>query len=139
MYSKPDQEGFALADHEIVVRLDSGELVAVRCEGHVEPHTGNPVVAASARLVNEGGNAVLDANGQPIATAFRHTSNPHEVNALGGIDALRRLVMMAVLGEPTAPLLADPIHATVLDHASIRTNIASAGHAGPVQNIATLL
>lgn len=139
MYSKFNPTGFALSEHETVVKLDTGELIAVAVEGFVEPHSGNPVVAATARVVNEGGNAVLDANGQPIRSAFRHTSNPHEVEAVGGIDALRRILLMAVLGENTAPLWVDPIHSTVLEHASIRTNLASAAHAGPVKNVATLL
>jgi hypothetical protein len=139
MYSKPDQSGFALSEHETVVKLDTGDLVAVTVEGFVEPHSGNPVVGISARVVNEAGNAVLDANGQPIRSAFRHASNHHEVEAVGGIDALRRILVMAVLGEDTAPLFKDPIHATVLEHYSIRTNLASALHAGIVKDVATLL
>ena len=138
-YTIPAQSLFRLAAHELAVQLDTGEYVAVRVEGSVEPNSGNPVVSASARVVDATGSAVCDALGQPITSGFSHCSNPTELASLGGSEALQRLAGMAVLGESTAPLWADPIHSTVLENASIRTNIASAAHAGPVTNLAALL
>jgi hypothetical protein len=140
-YTKPDQTPFTanLTDHETVVTLDTGEYVAVRCEGSVEPNSGNPAVVASARVVGADGAASLDAAGKPIQSHFSHCSNPTELEAVGGACALQRIAVMAVLGESTAPLWQDPIHATVLENASIRTNLASAAHAGPVTDLATLL
>jgi hypothetical protein len=140
-YTKPDQTPFAthLQDHETVVTLDSGQHVAVRCESTVEPNSGNPAVAAWARAINDDGTDALDGTGSPIKSAFSHCSNPVELAQLGGASALQRVAVMAVLGEPTAPLWQDPIHATMLENASIRTNLASAAHAGPVTDLAALI
>jgi hypothetical protein len=140
-YTKPDQIPFAgnLAPDEFVVTLDSGQSVAVRAEGSVEPTSGNPVCAAWARVVNGDGTNAVDAAGQPMETAFCHTSNPTELAELGGAAVLQKIMLMAVLGESTAPFWQDPIHASVLQNASIRTNIASAAHAGPVTDLSSLL
>lgn len=140
-YTKPDQTPFAahLADHETVVTLDSGQNVAVRCEASVEANSGNPVVVAWARVVAADGTNFLDGAGSPIASTFSHCSNPTEMAGVGGATALQKLAVMAVLGESTAPLWQDPIHSTVLENASIRTNLASAAHAGPVTDLAALL
>jgi hypothetical protein len=140
-YTKPDQAPFAgnLADHETVVTLDTGEHVAVRCECSVEPNSGNPAVMAWARVVDTAGANLLDGCGCSITSGFSHCSNPTELAELGGAPALQRIAVLAVLGESTAPLWQDPIHASVLENASIRTNIASAAHAGPVTNLGALL
>ena len=140
MYSIPEQTPFAagITAHEMIAQLDSGEYVAVHVDGSVT-FAGNPAIIASARVVDADGFDALDAQGVPIRSSFSHSSNHTEVAMLGGIDALRKLVVLAVLGESTAPLWADPIHATVLEHASIRTNIASAAHAGPVANLASIM
>lgn len=140
-YTKPDQTPFAanLTDHETVVLLDTGQAVAVRCECSVEPNTGNLAVAAAARVVNPDGSNWLDNAGQPCESGFSHCSNPAELTSLGGAAALQKLVSMAVLGESTAPLWQDPLHASTLQTASIRTNIASAAHAGPVTGLGALL
>jgi hypothetical protein len=140
-YTKPAQAPFTanLVDHETVVTLDSGQNVAVRCECSVEPNSGNPAVAAFARVVDASGASTLDGTGQPIATSFSHCSCPGEVDSLGGVGVLQKLAIMAVLGEPTTPLWQDPIHATVMQNASIRTNLASASSAGPVTDLGALL
>ncbi|KZC23552.1 hypothetical protein RHOFW104T7_13195 [Rhodanobacter thiooxydans] len=139
-YTKPDQAPFTvLQPNETVVTLDTGDNVAVRCESSVEPNSGNPAVAAFARVVDTTGADKLDGAGQPIKSAFTHCSNPTEVENVGGASALQKLAMLAVLGESTAPLWQDPIHATVLENASIRTNITAAAHAGPVTDPGALL
>lgn len=140
-YTKPDQTPFTanLVDHETVVTLDSGQAVAVRCECSVEPNSGNPAVSAFARAVDASGVSTMDGTGQPIATSFSHCSCPGEVDNLGGVGVLQKLAIMAVLGEPTSPLWQDPIHATVLQNASIRTNLTSAASAGPVTDLGALL
>ena len=133
-YTKPDQSPFAanLLPHEIVVTLDTSEHIAVCASCGVEPNTGNPTVAASARVVNADGSAYLDGAGKTVQVGFSHTSHPAELVEAGGMPALQRIAMMAVLGESTAPLYTDPIHAQSLSDWSIRTNLASAAHAGPV-------
>jgi hypothetical protein len=140
-YTKPDQTPFAanLAADEFVVLLDTGQTVGVRCEGSVEPNSGNPAIAAFARQVDATGKTVLDAAGDPVTSSFSHCSNPTELADLGGASALQKIALMGVLGESTAPLWQDPIHASLLVNASIRTNIASAAHAGPVADLGNLL
>lgn len=139
-YSKPDQTPFAanLTDHEVVVQLDSGDYVAVCCACSVEPSSGNAVIKAAARVVDGTGADALDADGGAMKTSFSHTSSPQEASELG-IPALQKISMMAVLGESTAPMFQDPIHAVELINWSIRTNIASSAHAGPVTDPGALL
>lgn len=141
MYTKPVQTAFAtnLQPGEFVVQLDTGQLVAVCATNTVEPNTGNPVVRATARVVAADGTSLLDASGASLDSAFTHTSNQAEVNALGGMPQLQLRVLRAVLGEDTTPLWTDPIHASVRDHANIRLNIASAAYAGTADNLAGLL
>jgi len=90
-------------------------------------------------VVDGTGSDRLDAMGMPMLSSFIHTSNPTELGSLGGSAALQKLTVMAVLGEPTTPLWGDPIHATMMQNASIRTNLASAAQAGPVTNLATII
>lgn len=122
---------------ETAVTLDSGDIVAIAAICSVESASGNTVVAATARVINADGTNKLDAIGQSMTTAFQHTSNTDEISA-NGIAVVQKCCLMAVLGESTAPLWQDPIHATALATASIRTNIASAAHAGPVDAAALL-
>lgn len=141
MYTKPDQSQFAanLQPGEFVVRLNTGTFVAVCATNTVEPNTGNPVVHARARVVTADGSSLLDASGAGLESGFAHTSHQTEVDAMGGMEQLQLRVLRAVLGEDTAPLWKDPIHASVLDHANIRINIASSMHAGPAGNLGSLL
>jgi hypothetical protein len=139
-YTKPNQATFtALQPNETVVTLDTGDNVAVRCESSVEPNSGNPAVTAWARVVDATGADKLDGLGEPIQSAFSHCSNPTELASVGGAPALQKLALLAVLGESTAPLWQDPIHASVLANASIRTNLTAAAHAGPVADPGALL
>lgn len=138
-YTKPDQTAFTLLQpNEVVVTLDTGDHIAVRCESTVEPNSGNPAVAAWARVVDSVGADKLDGMGQSMCSSFSHCSNPTEVATIGGVPALQKLALLAVLGESTSPLWQDPIHQTTLENASIRTNLAAAAHAGPA-NAGSLL
>lgn len=140
-YTKPPQAPFAanLGNNEFVVRLDTGKFVAVSARISLESNTGNAVVVARARAVNVDGSPMLDPNGDVIESSFSHTTNKTELASVGGPNAMRKLILLAVLGEDTAPLWKDPIHSTVMDHASIRTNLTSVESAGPVTNMAGLL
>ncbi|MGH8160291.1 MAG: hypothetical protein ACREPQ_19435 [Rhodanobacter sp.] len=141
-YTKPVQTPFAanLQPHEFVVQLDTGDYVAVDAEMSVEPNTGNPAVMVSARAVDATGMTRNDSGTppMPIASAFSHTSNQTELAALGGVNALQLQACLAVLGETTT-IWNDSVHASVMENASIRTNLASAAHAGPVTDLSTLL
>jgi hypothetical protein len=140
-YTKPDQTPFAanLATDEFVVTLDSGQTVAVRCALNVESNTGYAMLTPQARQVDGSGVTVLDANGHPIASEFGCNASPADITLAGSMGAMQKLAIMAVLGEPTAPMWEDPIHTTMLTNASIRTTIASASHAGPVASLGSLL
>lgn len=138
-YTKPNQTSFTkLLPNEFVVTLDSGQNVAVAVSVQVEDNSGNPALMATARVVASDGTSEPDANGNSIQSAFTHTSNPTEVTQAGGMAAIQKQMLLAVLGEPVT-IWTDPIHATVLENASIRTNIATAAHAGPVADPGSLL
>lgn len=140
-YTKPDQTPFAanLAADEFVVTLDTGENIAVRCSVVVENNTGYAMLTPQARQVDATGLTISDANGHPIVSEWGCNASPADITLAGSMGAMQKLAIMGVLGEPTAPLWADPIHTTMLTNASIRTNIASAAHAGPVANLGALL
>lgn len=127
-----------LQANETAVQLDTGDLVAVKAICGIESNTGNPSISASARAINTDGSSKLDATGQSITSGFSHVTNQTEIASAGTMAAVQKCVLMAVLGESTNPLWQDNIHQTVLQNASIRTNLASAAHAGPV-NASTLL
>lgn len=139
-YTKPVQTPFAanLQPNEFVVTLDTGDNVAIVASMSVEPNTGNPVCQVSARAVDGTGLTRTDAVGQSITSGWSHTSNPTELATLGSVGALQTQCMRAVLGETTT-LWNDPIHQTTLATVSIRTNLTSAAHAGPVTDISALL
>lgn len=117
---------------ETAVTLDDGTIVAVSATSSVQPTSGSPVIAATARAINADGSPKCLSDGSPIAVEFRHTSCPQEVTDAGGIAAVQKCVLLAVLGEPPAPLWTDPSCTTMLANASIRTMLAAAAHAGPV-------
>jgi len=123
---------------EIAVTLDTGDHVAVSAVCGIESNTGNPSIVSGARVINTDGTDKLDATGQAITSGFSQVTNQTEISLAGSMSAVQKCVLLAVLGESTAPLWQDAIHATELQNASIRTNLASAAHAGPV-NAGSLL
>lgn len=141
MYTIPPQDRFTeVLWGALVVQMDTGDYVAVRADVSVEPNTGNPVVKAEAWRVNgTDGTELPDCNGQRVHAAFSHTSCPGEIESLGSISEVQKRVIKAVLGEDTSPLWTDPIHSTVLEHASIRPNLEAACHTGPVADLGSLL
>lgn len=139
-YTKPDQSRFNLLAGQFIVMLDTGEYVLITQTCSVEPNSGNPVVKTEAIVVDgQFGLPNPDANGQAIKAGFAHTSCQGELDTLGGMSALQRLCIMAVLGEDTTPFWKDAAHADFLLHVSIRTNLAAAAHAGPSQDLSALL
>lgn len=114
------------------VQLDSGDYVAVAAKTVVQANTGNPVITAVARAINSDGTDRLDAIGQLMQSQFTHAATQDDITACGSIPDTQKRVLLAVLGEDTSPLWQDPSSAIMLRNASIRTNIDSAAHAGPV-------
>lgn len=131
-YTKTDPAPAGMNPGETAVTLDSGTVVAVQATSSVQEHSGCPVIAATARAINADGTPVTLPDGSPIATSLRHTSCQSEIDEAGGIDKVQKCVLLAVLGEDTAPLWQDPIHAGMLANASIRAMLASAAAAGQV-------
>lgn len=137
-YTRVSPQPSGLQPNETAVTLDTGDHVAVAAVCSVATNSGCPVIAATARVISTEGTNKLDAQGKPINSAFQHTSCSEEVATVGSMAAVQKCVLMAVLGEPTTPLWTDPSAATMLSNASIRTAIASAVHAGPVDSGALL-
>jgi|GEM_PF-3249623 len=138
-YTKPDQTPFTkLQPNEFVVTLDSGQNVAVAVSVWTEDTSANPSLVSAARVVQADGSNQLDANNDPIRSAFTHTSNATELANVGGMANLQKQMLLAVLGEATT-LWSDPIHTTDMQNASIRASITTAGHAGPVASPGSLL
>lgn len=131
-YVKNDPQPVGLNPGETAVTLDDGTIVAVQAVSSVQDASGVPVIAATARAIKADGTPETMPDGSPIASAFQHTSCAEEITSAGGIDTVQKCVLMAVLGEPTAPLWQDPSAATMLANVSIRTYLASAKAAGPV-------
>lgn len=132
MYTKTDPQPTNLNPGETAVTLDDGTIIAASATTHVQDTSGNPVITATARAINADGSPMVMSDGSPIVSVFPYVTNPDEIADAGGIDKVQKCVLMAVLGEPTAPLWQDPIHATALANASIRTYLESAAAAGPV-------
>jgi hypothetical protein len=122
------------------VQVDTGEAVAVRAVGSVEPNTGNVVIDAYARAVKPDGMTLNDADGQPIQSSYNASLDAANLAAHGGIDGFRRNMMLTVLGEP-CPGWPGAVarHQDVLDHASIRANLVAASHAGPAMDLGAIL
>lgn len=140
-YTKPDQAPYAsqLLPGEFVVILDTGEAVAARAVSEVEPTTGQMVVKATARAVEADGSTRIDANGHPIATAYAFTADTDTINALGGPNGFQRKMLLTVLGEDVLAAWPNPLPPDVLEQVSIRSTLASAAFAGPVQDPGSLL
>ncbi len=127
------------APGEIVLQLDTGQLIAVRARVDVQRGSGSATLFCDARLVNADGTDKLDANGKDITSSFSHTTSKVGIDAAGGRGPMMKLCIMALLGESTGPLWNDAVHAEFLDHANIRTTIASALTAGSVTTLGAIL
>lgn len=131
-YTKNDLQPSGLNPGETAVTLDDGTIVAVQATSSVQDTSGSPVIAATARAIHADGTPVTLPDGSPVASAFQHTSCAQEVTDAGGIANVQKCVLMAVLGEDTAPMWQDDLAKPMLANASIRTYLASAASAGPV-------
>lgn len=110
---------------EQVVRLDSGDYVAVSCTLSRVP--SGVSFHAKARAINPNGSPILDANGDKVETEFIHSVPASIVDSTGSIE-IAKDCMMAVLGEQTITPWAD----VLLSDANIRISIAAAPISGPI-------
>ncbi|WP_182655601.1 hypothetical protein [Stenotrophomonas lacuserhaii] len=85
-------------DGEIAVELETGDVVALKCDRTVD--RGNVLFVGSARAVKDDGSAVLGADGKPVERVYRHT-DPRGPAA----DQIAKDVLMALIGEPTSEIV----------------------------------
>ena len=116
---------------EQVVRLDTGELVAVSC--NLDRVASGVSFHAKARAIKQDGSPVIDSKGDPVETQFIHSA-PIAIVESQGSTAIAKDCMMAVLGEATVTPWAD----VLLSSASIRVSLAAAPISGPVDAGAAL-
>jgi len=108
------------SDGERVVELDTGDLVAVRCNRQV---VGAVVhYHACARVIDADGETIVDAAGTPIARELRH-----QARGAANVEAITEACIAAVLGEEQDVV---PWGADLLTDVSIREAIALAPLAG---------
>lgn len=122
-----------IAPDEIGVVLDTGEHVAVSCVVLARDYGAQSVtLLTSARLLTEDGGTVTDQGQDPahIHTQWRHTASLPQIDRAGGLDALRRDCLLAVLGEPPQAIVDDVpvllLPPELLQQVSIRSAIAAA-------------
>lgn len=109
---------------ELAVELDTGALVAVRCDR--KRVDAGVCYEAQARVVQADGAPVLDAQGRPVQTRFKH-SVPASIMEAHGDANITRECLLAVLGEPVTLF---PWPETVLASVSIRVSLSAAPVAG---------
>lgn len=113
-----------LADGWSAVELDTGALVAVRCDR--KRVDAGVCYHAQAKAIDAEGLTLEDANGRPIRTELKHTVRVERVEELGD-GAITRECLLAVLGEPVT-LFKWPD--SVLLSVSLRVSIAAASVSG---------
>jgi hypothetical protein len=137
--------------NEVVVQLDTGELVAVGCERSWQENNAGLAFYTWGRVVNADGSTKLSGASE-IVIEVRDSSSSEAVTAHGA-DALATQRIMAVLGEPLAhvpipnpdPLPAPqtlpmiPWDQTYLANVSVRVAIHAVSCAGDVTGLAALI
>jgi len=118
---------------ETVCQLDTGELVAVRCD--VDVQDDKIRFRAAGRVIDESGAPVLDNSGRAIARSFPFPV-PTSVATAEGVEAIARQCLMCILGEPgTRP----GWNQSFLDSYNVRLALAAASvEPGPVDAGAVL-
>jgi hypothetical protein len=139
MYTKLDPQPTTLEPGETAVTLDSGDIVATSISVEALETAGDVFITASARAINADGTARLLPSGRPITATFGHTAKPQETTDAGGLTAVQRCCLMAVLGEDTAPLWTDPIHSALRTSSSVRVALTAAADVQAAPSAAELL
>ena len=128
-YAKTSPVPPGLNPGETAVTLDDGSIIAVQAVSSVQDTSGCPVITATARAINADGTPKTMADGSPIASTFNHTSCTQEITDAGGIAAVQKCVLMAVLGEQ---VVTDMGTATVTSLALVGPRPVTRAHLGGV-------
>lgn len=107
-----------------VVQLDTGALVAVRCDRKRVDVGVN--YHATAEAIDAVGTVLVDANNRPLRTELKHSVRVERVDELGD-GIVTRECLWAVLGEPVS-LFAWP--ESWMTAVSIRVSLSAAQVAG---------
>lgn len=114
-----EQVGDGLYSDETLVKLDTGEFVAVSVRADRIPTSGGTLVTAWARWCDENGKTILDPAGEEVENEHRHNFSPQDIER-DGLDELSKQVVLAVLGEANTLMLSDELIYSV----NIRNDIA---------------
>ena len=125
---------------ELQITLDTGQTVAVVASS-TRISGGSVTVQAQARQIDPTTGATIeDANGHAITSSASHTFDASTI-AAQTLPACTKDMTLLVIGE--APLLFSAtlpaLDPSVIASYSVRNAIASAAHAGPVTDLASVL
>ena len=119
--------GPGLYEDETVLRLATGELVAVSVERAWLANNAGVVFRAWARLIEDNGTTRRTRDRAEVETVLPYSCTPHELETFG-VDALAKEGLLAVLGEaptmvPVTPAPTDAVHPeTAIDERDYREN-----------------
>jgi len=125
------ETGIPCAEGETVVRLDSGDLVAVQCTVARAPDTNQTLFMPAARWIDAQGATQVDAGSRNVATVKTLSMSPDDVTRLG-TSVVTKECLLLVLGEAltadpaNADLTIIPWSADIVSQCSIRNAIAAA-------------
>jgi hypothetical protein len=117
-----------VVDGELAVELETGDLIAVRCNR--KRVDAGVCYHARARAIDEAGATRIDAAGRDLVTEFKHSVPVGTVDELGD-GPITRECLLAVLGEPLTKradgsgLALFPWADSMLTGVSIRVSIAA--------------
>lgn len=111
---------------ETVVRLETGDLVAVSCD---REHSGGTMrFFANARAINEDGETIANAIGGQLKASLSYAVDMQVVESEGA-EIIARDCLLAVIGEPVDR---QGWSAQWLSSASIRSHLVAAQSVGSV-------
>jgi hypothetical protein len=113
-YSLMDPQPAELAEGEIGLQLDDGTLVAVSVSMRRPANNSGLAFTANGRCLNPDGTTSTCACGDPVASSFTHSASAAEVAALTGA-AIRREMLLALLGEPASTHEVDGVEAPLIN------------------------
>lgn len=136
--------GPGLYEGEVALELDDGRRVAAGVETSWLPNNGGVGFYAWARWIEDDGASRITPQGRPAEIDFRYTADAGLIAAAGGVDAIARELLLAVLGEEggtreapaegggTAAVPVLDLGEAVRRNISVRAAIAAIASSGPM-------